>query len=547
VSQNASPAISFELILITGAFENECSRLLAIYQMRTLADHWKQPDHLVGTTHVVPRDDDDYLVTRSFHLRLIKDNVLHSREPNVCRRDILEIARRVQRQRAEVGHNLSEDDAVAATCEVIYENLGLTQLLKRLGHDRYTLSLYDKFDAEVSAFMVSVGNGWPIERMSIWNNIHGDADHCLIEWVYCGYATSAAARAGRLDLLQKLHERTYRWEESSRKIAMITSLDEAVFHGQQPVIDYLLQPAHSLGSDRGFGSVIRSIVPKRRLEVYKQLIKAKNHPRDFKPGDWFCRWSKMVCKHGEDEIIAWMINQGYSFDSPAYNKHDWTTCINHAVKWNQRSTVKLLLDNGVSLGSDAADAFSVAASEGKVDMLKLFCARGLEDEPPGRLYDGFRTAVIKEQVAAAEYLWSTFDQPRFERVSTFSEGVSCYRDMIFAECVRDKPNMLRWLVDHCKIDINRYLETTLYEAPIIEALMTRKTEAFRVLLGLGAEPVNVTTERVSVLLQCASPLTKECFEMIVLNRDWAAARASASSFQSFLQAREGIHTALSAQ
>jgi len=73
------------------------------------------------------------------------------------------------------------------------------------------------------------------------------------------------------------------------------------------------------------------------------------------------------------------------------------------------------------LGSQTADTFSIAASEGKVEMLELMCVQGVGTKPPQRLYRAFGTAVIAEQIAAAEYLRLIIEQVMFQQVFALPE------------------------------------------------------------------------------------------------------------------------------
>ena len=138
----------------------------------------------------------------------------------------------------------------------------------------------------MSALVVcGVSNGWAIDHMPFWSKVRDDQNSDLNDRRYCASVTSAAARAGGVDLMRTLHAKPYRWGEHSRKGIMNTSLDEAMFHRHQSVIDSLLLPIHELGNMPSLENVIRDVIPGRRVDAFKQMIGAKNRPVDFELDD----------------------------------------------------------------------------------------------------------------------------------------------------------------------------------------------------------------------------------------------------------------------
>jgi len=102
--------------------------------------------------------------------------------------------------------------------------------------------------------------------------------------------------------------------------------------------------------------------------------------------------------------------------------------------------------------------------------------------------------------------------------------------------------MLQWLAHHCKVDVTRYLGTSWYASPSIEAFINGKIEALKVLFELGAEPIDLLDETVNEHLQRATPFSKDYFTVVALNRKWAAAKDTPGSFQGLLSASDGARS-----
>jgi hypothetical protein len=312
------------------------------------------------------------------------------------------------------GRERGREEILSAVVEVVYDHVGCSRLFQILRYKTQPSQLQGltresvKQPEEVirGAYIVAISKGWKIARPKCL----ATGRDLLFASDLFGSVFAAAAGAGQINafrlLLDEIGRNTGPMHVLSARAYMTCGLQAAIFHGQTEAVDLLIYKRYKLHHGRTYPDMISYAATNNHFDFVRKMCDVLPLGYQFSMEEAMVTVCCMACKFGDDGYVRELMRKGYKFQGVEMRTYPGrTTPLALAARYNRVSTVKLLLGNGVKIDKGWEDAFVIAAKYGRLEVLRLFCARRLDKGCASRLEQALLRALKYAHLDVADFLW----------------------------------------------------------------------------------------------------------------------------------------------
>lgn len=486
--------------LFEGFFESEATSFVARKRLRSLSTKFGED----FCRYDIDRDSHEYLLAKSFQLRLVVENVEQGilDHDHILRKFIHQVADDLYARLLKFKSPVNRRKVLQDVCKVALTHRGCWYLLNYLGSQEFDQRSYKYHgtdqDLTQCCFVIAIGcNYAELEASMLEAGFKINFKTTLF-----GGPLEIAARFGNISTFTTLLG--YTGIDKDGTEARDQALYAAATHGKFEIVKLLITPEQQLAPNSYNPKLLSATHAATRHRYFNitRLLLDSNHESETKlrvlRGYICCA----AARHGNNELVLEIIKGGINLNE-MFCLEDGGSLVSIASRAKQASTVHLLLDHGALVKTiRGRDAFVEAAEQGNLEMIELMCQRDLHKEGRRiriRVYRAFLSAVERGHLNVTRFLFSHLSTKDHKNAPPFYMGFNALSRSIS----HGQHGMIRWLVEECGLSATEYPDVpgNPYASPMFGAIKALNVDTMILLFRLGAKPLDLEDPMVQLLLQ----------------------------------------------
>lgn len=317
---------------------------------------------------------------------------------------ILQLASELQRQATLARHSLTQYDAVQATCDALFDDIGCLNLFEMVDRGylagRQPTTFIDKTkDLQNTAFVVAISSGWNASQLSGWVGER----NLTYRSSYCGRALVTAAISGDVSTFEYLLKDVTL--DKDRQSYMVSSLSVAVTHNREAIARSIIKPEHGFRINRAL-CIISPGLEARRFSTVMMIVRTAAAAASYILPLAKAEICAYAAHHGNISLLQETCSLPGPLDINMILRQDYHTSImlTTAAKYGQLAMFEFLLDKGASIVVGEHDALIVAAEFGRMEILRVLLRREFPEKLRGRIVKAGQAAERGGHREVAEFL-----------------------------------------------------------------------------------------------------------------------------------------------